>query len=350
MSFVIASSPHAHVRRTTGQLMRLVAYATLPGLAALVWFFGYGVLINLLLASVTALATEALVLILRKRPLSQLGDGSAWLTAVLLALALPPTAPWWLSIMGAAFAIAFAKHLYGGIGQNLFNPAMAAYVLLLIAFPVQMTSWLPPMALAEQAPSLLDNLALTFTGLTTEGFSAHQLALGVDGHTMATPLDTLKTDLTQGMTASESMTKAVFGSFGGAGWEWVNLGFLLGGLYLIRKKAISWHIPGSFLATLFLLSLLGFLLSPDGNGSPLLHLFSGATMLGAFFIATDPVTAATSNRGRLIFGALIGLLTYLVRVYGGYPDAVAFAVLLANMTVPLLDTYTKTKVYGEDKA
>ncbi|EKE69158.1 electron transport complex subunit RsxD [Gallaecimonas xiamenensis] len=344
---LIASSPHTHKRRTTGQVMRLVAYATLPGAAALVYFFGYGVLINLALCSLTALVTEALVLLLRGKSLWQLADSSALLTAILLALALPPTAPWWLLVIGSVFAILVAKQLYGGIGQNLFNPAMAAYVLLLISFPVQMTNWLPAKGLASHSPSFQDSLSLTFSGYTTDGFAAHQLSQGVDGVTQATPLDTLKTDLKQGLTASESMTKALFADIGGKGWNWVNLGFLLGGLFLLWRGIIDWQIPGGVLGGLLLASLLGFILHPDGNGSPLFHLFSGAAMFGAFFIATDPVTAATSPKGRLIFGLLIGVLTYLIRVFGGYPDAIAFAVLLANMTAPLLDNYTRPNSFGE---
>ncbi|WP_336407737.1 electron transport complex subunit RsxD [Gallaecimonas kandeliae] len=346
---LIASSPHTHKHRSTGQVMRLVAYATLPGIAALFHFFGYGVFINLVLCSLSALATEALVLLLRRKSLWQLGDSSALLTAVLLAIALPPTSPWWLLVIGSVFAILVAKQLYGGLGQNLFNPAMAAYVLLLISFPVQMTNWLPARELAQHAPTLADSISLTFTGYSTDGFAAHQLSQGADGVTQATPLDTLKTDLKRGMTASESMAKPLFAGIGGLGWNWANLGFLLGGLFLLWRGVIDWQIPGGVLGGLFVASLLGFMLHPDGNGSPLFHLFSGAAMFGAFFIATDPVTAATSPKGRLIFGLMIGVLTYLIRVLGGYPDAIAFAVLLGNMAAPLLDNYTRPQSFGEGK-
>lgn len=343
----IASSPHTHKRRTTGQVMRLVAYATVPGIAALFYFFGYGVLINLVLCSVSALLAEALILILRRKSLWQLTDSSALLTAILLALALPPTAPWWLLVIGSVFAILVAKQLYGGIGQNLFNPAMAAYVLLLISFPVQMTNWLPARSLAEHVPSFQDSLSLTMTGYTTDGFAAHQLSLGVDGLSQATPLDTLKTDLKQGKTVSESMEKPLFSALGGLGWNWVNGAFLLGGLFLLWRGVIGWQIPAGVLGGLFACAFVGFVIHPDSNGSPLFHVFSGAAMFGAFFIATDPVTAATSPKGRLIFGLLIGVLTYFIRAFGGYPDAIAFAVLLANMAAPLLDNYTRPQSFGE---
>lgn len=345
----IASSPHSHQRRTTGQVMRLVAYATVPGVAALWYFFGYGVFINIAFASLVALCTEGAILVLRRRSLWQLTDCSALLTAILLAIALPPTAPWWLLLIGTVFAILVAKQLYGGIGQNLFNPAMAAYVLLLISFPVQMTNWLPPQSLAANTPSFADSLSLTFTGQTTDGFAAHQLDQGLDGRSQATPLDTLKTDLGRGLTAEESMKKPLFGGIGGFGWNWANLGFLLGGLLLLWQRVITWHIPAGVLGGLFVSALAGYLLHPDATGSPLFHLFSGAAMFGAFFIATDPVTAATSAKGRLIFGLLIGVLTYLIRVLGGYPDAIAFAVLIGNMAAPLLDTVTRPQSFGEEK-
>ncbi|WP_192954836.1 electron transport complex subunit RsxD [Gallaecimonas mangrovi] len=343
----IASSPHTHKRRSTGQVMRLVAYATVPGIIALTLFFGYGVLINLVLCSAATLLTEALILILRRKSLWQLTDSSALLTAILLALALPPTAPWWLLVIGSVFAILVAKQLYGGIGQNLFNPAMAAYVLLLVSFPVQMTNWLPPKSLAEHVPSFADSLSLTLSGYTKDGFAAHQLSISPDGVSQATPLDTLKTDIKNGKTTTEVMQTPLFASFGGLGWNWVNVGFLVGGLFLLWRGVISWQIPAGVLGGLFVCALIGYAIHPDTNGSPLFHVFSGAAMFGAFFIATDPVTAATSPKGRLIFGLMIGVLTYFIRVFGGYPDAIAFSVLLANMAAPLLDNYTRPSSFGE---
>src|SRR5690606_17200297 len=159
-----------------------------------------------------------------------------------------------------------------------------------------------------------------FTGFTADGFSVHQLRNGIDGVTMATPLDTLKTAMTAGFTTSEAMESPVFGALAGIGWTWVNLGFLLGGLVLLKLRIIQWQIPVAMLSSLFVISFLGYMISPDGAASPLIHLFSGATMLGAFFIATDPVSASTTLRGRLIFGAMVGILTYLIRTFGGFPD------------------------------
>lgn len=348
--FKIAGAPFSHSRKQTSTLMGLVLLACLPGLLAQTWFFGWGTLVQLLLASATALTCEALVLRLRRRPVRPaLWDGSAAVTAVLIGLSLPPFAPWWLVVIGTAFAIVVAKHLYGGLGQNLFNPAMVAYVLLLVSFPVQMTNWLPPLGVRAYELGLWDALSTIFTGLSLDGYSMSQLRLGIDGTTMATPLDTLKTGLTQGLTTGEIMKGSLYQGWGGIGWSWVNLGYLLGGLFLLQQKVIAWRIPVAVLASLLGASVIGWLITPDATATPMLHLFSGATMLGAFFIATDPVTASTTPKGRLIYGALIGLLVYLIRRVGGYPDAFAFAILLANLCVPLIDSLTRPAIYGQRK-
>lgn len=347
MSFKIASSPHHHSQRSTQQLMQWVALAALPGIALQAVFFGYGVIVQLLLAISTAWLSEAVVLWLRKKPvLPRLLDHSALVTAVLLAISIPPYAPWWLIVIGTAFAIIMVKQLYGGLGNNLFNPAMAAYVMLLISFPVQMTQWLPPVSLQQAVLSPLDAFCMVFTQYSCSGFSLSQLQLGIDGTTLATPLDTLRQDLNNGLTVSESLQRPVFFAFAGTGWLWVNFAYLLGGMLLIKLKVISWRIPLAVLAGMAIPALLFWLGSSGASPSPLLHLFSGATMLAAFFIATDPVSASTTNLGRLWYGALIGLLVYIIRSYGGYPDAFAFAVLLANMCVPLIDYYTRPRTYG----
>jgi electron transport complex protein RnfD len=186
------------------------------------------------------------------------------------------------------------------------------------------------------------------SGFTIDGYSVEQLRMHVDGFTMATPLDTVKTNLTLGLTVNESMESPVIGNNFGIGWEWINAGFLLGGLFLLAKKAINWATPFSFLMSLFVCSFVAFLLSQDSNASTMFHWFNGACMLGAFFILTDPVSGATSTKGRLVFGALAGFLVFIIRKYGGYPDAVAFAVLLCNMSAPLIDQYTRPRTYGHN--
>ncbi|WP_075181711.1 electron transport complex subunit RsxD [Pantoea sp. 1.19] len=351
MAFRIASSPYTHNHRSTRNIMLVVLLATLPGILAQWWCFGWGTLVQLVLAALTALLCEATILTLRNTaPREHLNDYSALLTGVLLAISLPPLAPWWLVVVGTAFAIIIAKQLYGGLGQNPFNPAMVGYVVLLISFPVQMTSWLPPEGLQSMHPGLGDTLSMIFSQHTLAGETLLQLQQGVDGITQATPLDGFKTGLRAGHSAEQLLAQPMYsGVLAGLGWQWVNLGYLAGGLFLLWYRAIRWHIPLAMLLSLLVCATVGWLIAPGSFASPLMHLFSGATMLGAFFIATDPVTASTTNKGRLIFGALIGLLVWLIRSFGGYPDGVAFAVLLANITVPLIDYYTQPRVYGHRK-
>lgn len=348
MIFKIASSPFTHNQRNTSRIMMLVCLATVPGIVTQWYWFGTGTLIQLLLAIATALFAEALVLQLRKKsPRTYLNDNSALLTGLLLGISIPPLAPWWMAILGTAFAIIIAKQLYGGLGHNPFNPAMIGYVVLLIAFPVQMTTWLPPHTLAASAPDSLDSLNLILHGVTGSGQTLQQYRLDIDGISQATPLDTFKTGLHSGQPAEALLQMPLFsGVLAGIGWQWVNLAYLAGGLFLLWRRTIRWHMPVAFLATLMFCSGLGWLIAPDRCLPPLTMLFSGATMLGAFFILTDPVTASTTDRGRLIFGALVGLLVWLIRTFGGYPDGVAFAVLLGNITVPLIDYYTRPRPYG----
>ncbi|WP_437887583.1 electron transport complex subunit RsxD [Phytobacter sp. V91] len=348
MVFRIASSPYTHNQRQTSRIMLLVVLATLPGIAAQLWFFGWGTLIQILLAIATSLAAEALVLRLRKQNVKAiLADNAALLTGLLLAISIPPFAPWWMVVLGTVFAVIIAKQLYGGLGHNPFNPAMIGYVVLLISFPVQMTSWLPPYEIAKTVPGFMDALGIIFSGHTATGLTMDGLRMGIDGISQATPLDTFKTSLHAGHSVNEILQAPIYGGvLAGMGWQWVNLGYLLGGVVLLWSKTIRWHIPLSFLLSLAICATLGWVLSPESLASPQLHLLSGATMLGAFFILTDPVTASTTNKGRLIFGALAGLLVWLIRSFGGYPDGVAFAVLLANITVPLIDYFTRPRVYG----
>lgn len=347
MSNALISSPHGRVRLSTNQVMRHVMYATALGLLAQVVFFGWGVIFQILLCVAVAVVSEAIILSLREKPVrATLSDGTAILTGLLLALSIPPLAPWWIAVIGTAFAIIIVKQLYGGLGFNLFNPAMAGYVVLLISFPVAMTNWLPVSDLMSTSIGYFDALSVIFTDYTVDGYSMEQLKLGADGLTMATPLDNYKTQMLQGLTASEIVTSPIYDEYGGTGWQWVNLGYLVGGLWLLKNRIIRWHIPVSIIASLTVCSFLYYAVNPDLGLTPVAHLFSGATMFAAFFIATDPVSASTTVKGRLMFGAVIGALIFVIRQWGGYPDGVAFAVLLANMMVPLIDYYTKPTAYG----
>lgn len=338
---ITPSSPHVQRATSVQQVMLTVWAATLPGFFALIHFFGWGYLINAILATVTALICEAIVLRLRKRPVARfLSDGSALVTAWLLALSLPPLAPWWIPVVGSIAAIVFAKHLYGGVGNNPFNPAMVGYALLLISFPVAMTTrWAAPEALLADGHSLSTTLRAIFGGLSAE-------SPVIDAITMATPLDTYKTSI-NGALATEVRADPVFSrGWQAYGWEWVSLWYLIGGLFLLWRRIITWHTPVAVLSGLALCALL-FSWNADLRVPLLLHMVGGATLLGAFFIATDPVSSATSNRGKLVYGAGIGVLIYVIRTWGSYPDAVAFAVLLMNFAAPLIDHYTRPRVYGE---
>lgn len=342
MLFPRASSPHLQPATSVALVMRRVLYALVPGTVACIGLFGWGVLTNVIVATVTALASEALMLRLRRRPVRLfLSDYSAVVTALLLALALPALAPWWLTVVSTAFAIVIAKHLYGGLGYNPFNPAMIGYVVALISFPLPMTQWVTPHAAQDLDP--LQAAQFQFTGQLPPG-------VPLDAVTAATPLDTIKTRLGLKQTIGEiHQGSTAFGSFGADAWEWVNLAFLAGGLWLLYLGVIRWHIPVGLLGGLALAALVFYVFDRDGYPGPMFHLFGGGAMLGAFFIATDPVTASTTDRGRLIYGAGIGILTYVIRTWGGYPDGIAFAVLLMNMAVPTIDHYTQPRVFGTDK-
>ena len=314
--------------------MRDVLLATLPGIIILTWFFGPGTLINILLGALVALITEYAVTRLRgQNPRLAVSDLSIVVTSTLLCIALPPYAPWWLIVLGVVIAVLLGKHVFGGLGYNPFNPAMVGYVVLLISFPVQMSSWATPRGLAE-VPGLLDTLRHLFIPDT------------IDGVTAATPLDLLRQNT--GLLFKDLLaSRPELTGWGGVGWFEVNLAFLAGGAWLLYRRIFTWHAPLSMLAVLGLCALIGYDGgSSESGGSPLFHLFSGATMFAAFFIITDPVSSAVSNKGRLIFGALIGALIYLIRTLGNYPDAVAFAVLILNFCATFIDHYTKPVVYG----
>lgn len=344
MRFKTVSSPHIITSYSITQMMLKVLASLLPGIVAASYFFGWGVLTNILIAVPLALAAEASILLLRKRPLKPaLSDLSVVVTAVLLAIAIPAASPLWLIAVGIIFAVVFGKQLYGGIGFNPFNPAMVGYVVLLISFPVQMTHWPAANGInGADALSLLDTLRYIVGG---------NLPLDIDAYTGATALDFTKTQLKQALSLSEISNAAVYGKIGAQAWEWIAAAYALGGIALMAMRVMPWHAPVAMLLSLFIIAEVFSFYDADNFSSGLFHLFSGGVMLGAFFIITDPVSGCTSNRGRLIFGALVGVLVYVIRTWGGYPDGIAFAVLLANMCAPMIDYYSKPRVFGHrDKA
>lgn len=345
MALIRTSSPHLHKASSTADVMRLVVLATLPGLAAMTFFFGWGTLINVVWACLLAVGFEACIVKLRKRPLGfYLKDYSAIVTALLLGLALPPFVPWWVTLVGVFVAIVIAKHLYGGLGQNPFNPAMVAYALLLVSFPLQMTSWAAPFVMIDGGESwnvlsFSHTLGLIFGGVDP---------ILADSFTSATPLDAMRHR--SGLTTEEVWSTIPVLAEGIGAWHAVSAAYFMGGIFLIYRKVFTIHTPLAILATLAVVSSLFYAVDPYEYADPFFHLTTGATMLGAFFIATDPVTSATSNKGKIVFGIGIGLLIFVIRGWGGYPDAVAFAILLMNLSAPFIDQYTQPRSYGHAKA
>ena len=303
----------------TSNLMLQVIFGLTLGVALQFYFYGWGVIYQITLALLTGIAAEILFLKIRNKSIDVVKDNSAALTAILLAISIPSIAPWWIVVLGTSFAIIFGKQLYGGLGSNPLNPAMLGYAFLLISFPLEMTRW--------------TSSFLSFG----EGLNVIFSSINIDALSSATRLEEAKFALMKG---------EVFNPIQIDQTVWINLGFLFGGVYLFYKKVITWQIPLSFLAGIIVMSALLMLVDSDHAMGPVFHLFHGATMLGAFFILTDPVSSSTTPRGRLIFGFLIGILVIIIRTYGSYPDGVAFAVLLLNIAVPLIDYYSKPKVFG----
>ena len=309
-------------------VMRLVILALLPGIAVFIYQTGWGGLLNLCIASGSALAFEYFALKLRNtNPAVVLKDNSALVTGLLVALCLPPLLPWWITVLAVGFAILLAKHCYGGLGRNIFNPAMAGYAVILISFPRELSLW-PAMPEAFTT-SLPDTLRISFGG----GLSQMP---NWDALTGATALDMIR-DLSLQETATTAIKQKTHGLVGAVHSEWINFAYLAGGIALLLTRVISWHIPAGVLGALFVCSLTETLVSGESAMDTGFHIFSGATMLCAFFIATDPVSAATSNRGRLFYGAGIGILIFTIRTWGSYPDSIAFAILLMNCLVPMID-------------
>lgn len=326
--------PLLHAPETSTKMMLQVLLALVPGIAVLTWAFGISVLVQIIIAVITSALAETIIMLLRRKNLRAAFDGSGLVTATLLAISLPPALPWWMIVLGTLFAIVLVKQLYGGLGNNIFNPAMMGYVMLIISFPKEMTSWASIASVSEL--SLSEQFFLTFTNDS------------LDSYTGATPLGGMKDALIQGTLISSHLDSQSLGLFAIKNWEYINLAFLIGGLYLILRRVITWHIPALLLTSFSAIALLFNLINPETYPSVLFHLFAGGTMLGAFFIATDPVSGCASIKGKIIFALMIGILGYLIRTFGGYPDGMAFAVVITNIFAPLIDYYTGTKTHDEN--
>lgn len=340
--------PHVHAVTDVSRVMHTVMLALLPATSFSFWLYGWPAVNLWLVCLLSAWLAEAFSLRLRRltvRP--TLSDGSALLTAWLLALSLPPWAPWWIAALGAVFAVWVGKQVFGGLGQNVFNPAMIARVMLLISFPVEMTAWVTPLPLGSaQAPTFLEGLAITFSG-------AGSAAL--DAVSSASLLGAVKTTLSQGheldivLKDHAIVTETVWGWQTGSLGETSALLLLLGGLFLIAQRIITWHIPAAMFAGILLPAALMHTWDPTHYVNPLYHLLHGGLLLGAFFIATDPVTSPNTTAGQWIFGLGCGLITYIIRTWGNYPEGVAFAVLLMNATTPVIDHYIRPRIYGRNR-
>lgn len=345
-SMTPVGGPYTHDKVSVGKTMSLVMFALLP--ATLFGFYLYG-WPALILFSVTVLAaaiSEAVCLLIAKKPvLTYLFDGSAVLTGWLLAMSLPPWAPWWIGLVGAIIAIVIGKQVFGGIGQNLFNPAMVARVALLISFPFEMTTWVGPQPLfSAQSPDFAHALLITF-GHATQ----------LDAVSSATVLGHIKTELSRNIPLSESLGStydvltSTLGFTSGSMGETASLLVLAGGLFLLFMRIISWHIPFSMIISIALLATVFNWIDPQRYADAGVHVFSGATMLGAFFIATDLVTSPVTRLGQVIFGAGCGLLVFTIRTWAGYPEGMGFAVILMNALTPLIDHYIRPRIYGRDR-
>lgn len=345
MKFVRHEAPYLAPKADVASMMQQVLFALVPAALAHVWYFGPGFVFNLIVASAFCIAGEAIMMRIRgRRPATALSDYSALVTAALLAFALPSLTPWWVTATGALFGIVVAKHLYGGLGFNVFNPAMAGYVVVLVAFPTHLNVWVAPRMgdIDYQYLSILQTLNYTIMGALPDG-------LTIDAISRATPLDTMKSGLNNMRTIVEIRALPLMGDFGGRGWEWIGNLTLLGGIWLLIQKIVRWHIPAGVGVGLLLPATIMYMVGPDSHPGPAFHLFAGSTILCAFFIATDPVSAATSPKGRFIYGIGIGILIYAIRRWGAYSDGVAFAVLLMNMAVPAIDYLTRPHIVGHDE-
>ncbi len=317
----LSTSPHIQGEESVPRIMVMVLLALLPACLMGVYFFGLPALFVLLLSTGSAMAVEAGMQKIMGREVTVL-DGSAALTGLLLGMTLPPSSPWWMVIVGSLVAIVLGKQIYGGLGHNLFNPALVGRVVLLISWPVQMTTWVKPTPL--------------FTG-------------ALDAVTAASPLGILKVEGVAKL-ANLNLLDSLVGNVAGSIGEISVLALLVGAIFLLWKKYITWHIPLSFIATVGILSGIFWLINPGQYANPLFHLCTGGLMLGAFFMATDYVTAPVTNKGRVIFGVGCGLLTAVIRIFGVYPEGVAFAILLMNAFSPLIDRYTKPTPFGMQQA
>lgn len=323
----VSLSPHIHGRETTQKLMFGVVVALIPTIIASVIFFGVGAIITTAAAVISCVIIEYLIQrFLLRKPVS-INDGSAMVTGLLLALNLPSNIPLYMIVIGSIVAIGVAKMTFGGLGNNPFNPALVGRVFMLVSFPSYMTTWPTPAGFA--------------TGY-------------IDAVTGATPLAIIKEGIKNGESISELMQKIpstaemILGKIGGSMGEVSAIALIIGFIYLLYKKIITWHIPVSVIGSLALFTSILWIANPDIYASPSFHILSGGILLGAIFMATDYVTSPMNPKSMIIYGCGIGILTAIIRIWGSFPEGVSFAILIMNAFVPLMNTYIKPKRFGEE--
>lgn len=321
---ILTSSPHILGEDTIEKVMWSVVISLIPATLAGIYFFGLDALQVIIITTLSTIGAEVLWQRLNGQKIT-VQDGSAAVTGLLLALTLPPGLPWWICVLGSFFAIIVCKQLYGGLGFNPFNPALMARVFLLIAFPVQMTRWPLP----------------------------HPLFSRIDVVTGATPLGEVQVARLMGKgmekVAHLDLWNAFTGNMGGSIGEVSAIALFIGAAYLLYKQYITWHIPVSMIGTVLVISEIFRLINPERYMNPIFHLLTGGLILGAFFMATDMVTCPVTTRGQLLFGFGCGLITIIIRLWGGYPEGVSFAIVIMNMVTPLIDRYVRPVRYGAKK-
>ncbi|MDP3539959.1 MAG: RnfABCDGE type electron transport complex subunit D [Azonexus sp.] len=341
------ASPHAHGGNSVSRTMFRVQIALVPATLYGFWLFGWPSFFLWLLTILSCLGFEALALKMMgiTRIRRTLLDGSALLTGWLLAMTLPPWAPWWVAVVGGFIAIVVGKQVFGGVGQNVFNPAMVARVALLVSFPVPLTQWVYPLPLTSlAAPDFIDGLRIFLTSLPQPDAMASASLLGYTKTELSRGIDLL-----QSLAGEHAPVLSWIGARSGSFGESASLLILGGGLYMLACGIITWHTPVAVLAGIAIPAAIGHAVDPTHYLSVSAHILSGAVMLGAFFIATDYVTSPNTTTGQIIFGIGIGFLTWVIRTWGGYPEGMAFAVLLMNALTPVIDRFIKPRILGRDR-
>lgn len=335
----VSSSPHVHAGASTRSIMWTVIATLAPATIWSVYLFGMSAIQVIVSTIVFSALAEAASQVIARKPVA-LNDGSAILTGLILSLTLPPGLPIWICAVGSVVAVVIAKMFFGGLGQNPFNPAMTGRVFLLIAFPGPLTRWLVPVGTQDTL------FGAPVTAMDNAGKVVALGAENVDAITAATPLGLLAEKGTEAISALSQSSEIFVGQINGSLGETSALLLMVGGIVLIARKIITWHIPVSFLGTMAIFAGVTHLVDSTAYAGPVFHLFTGGALLGAFFMATDYVTSPMYAKGKLLFGAGCGILTMVIRLFAGYPEGVSFAVLLMNAAVPIIDTYTRPKKFG----